>query len=38
MAKVPGKVILDEKAQGILPLLPMDGLRRSANLVGGGGD
>ena len=38
MAKVPGKVILDEKAQGILPLLPLDGLRRSANLVGGGGD
>ncbi len=38
MAKVPGKVILDEKAQGILPLLPMDGLRRSGNLVGGGGD
>lgn len=38
MVKVPGKVILDEKAQGILPLLPMDGLRRSANLVGGGGD
>ena len=38
MENVPGKVILDEKAQGILPLLPMDGLRRSGNLVGGGGD
>jgi len=37
MANVPGKVILDEKAQGILPLLPLDGLRRTANLVGGGG-
>jgi membrane protease subunit HflK len=26
MARVPGKVILDSNAQGILPLLPMDGI------------
>ena len=39
MARVPGKVILDENAQGILPLLPLDGLRRTAApALGGGGN
>ena len=39
MARVPGKVILDENAQGILPLLPLDGLRRTvAPALGGGGN
>ena len=39
MARVPGKVILDENARGILPLLPLDGLRRTAGpAVGAGGN
>jgi membrane protease subunit HflK len=36
MAKVPGKVILDSNAQGILPLLPLDGI--TSRLTGQGGN
>ena len=39
MARVPGKVILDSNAQGILPLLPLDGFnnRVASNSVSQGG-
>jgi membrane protease subunit HflK len=38
LARVPGKVILDSNAQGILPLLPIDGLtnRATGSPVSGG--
>lgn len=39
LARVPGKVILDEGAGGILPLLSLDGLRKNtSSAVGGGGN
>jgi membrane protease subunit HflK len=40
MARVPGKVILDSNAQGILPLLPMDGIanRLVSSTASQGGD
>ncbi len=40
MARVPGKVILDSNAQGILPLLPLDGIanRLTASSAGQGGN
>ena len=40
MARVPGKVILDSNAQGILPLLPLDGIanRLPGSSAGQGGN
>ena len=40
MARVPGKVILDSNAQGILPLLPLDGItnRLASNSLNQGGN
>ncbi len=40
MARVPGKVILDSNAQGILPLLPLDGItnRLASTSLGQGGN
>ena len=40
MARVPGKVILDSNAQGILPLLPLDGIsnRFASTAVSQGGN
>ncbi len=40
MARVPGKVILDSNAQGILPLLPLDGIgnRLTGSAAGQGGN
>jgi len=39
MSRVPGKIIMDENAQGILPLLSLDGIRRANSpAVAGGGN
>jgi hypothetical protein len=37
LPRLGGKLFIDEDAQGVLPLLPLDSLQRLVSPAGGGG-